>query len=90
MVQTRHMTLTQTADSSSDTDMDTSPRILALPAPKMPEQEETNRSLVALQPTHHAVPTMLPISEPSQSLQDLLTSLPSAVKIEELDFNYQQ
>ena len=88
MVQTRHMTLTQTADSSSDTDMDTSPRILSLPAPKMPEQKETDRSLVALQPTHHAVPTMLPISEPSQSLQDLLTSLPSAVKIEELDFNF--
>jgi hypothetical protein len=57
----------------------------ALPAPQQPEVIE---SIVALRPTHHDVPTILPISQPSQTLQDLLTSLPSAVKIEELDFNF--
>jgi len=33
---------------------------------------------------------MLPLSQPSQSFEELLTTLPSAVKIEELDFSYQQ
>jgi hypothetical protein len=84
MVRTRAMTI-RPADSSSDTDMDSSPRTTALPAPKQPEIIE---SVVAIRPIQHAVPTILPISQPSQTLQDLLTSLPSPVKIEELDFNF--
>ena len=75
MVRTRAMTI-QPADSSSDTDMDSSPRMNALPAPK---QVEIIESIVAIRPTQHAIPTTLPISQPSQTLQDLLTSLPSAV-----------
>ena len=84
MVRTRAMTI-RPADSSSDTDMETSPRMATLPAP---QQIEVIESVVAIRPTQHAVPTLLPISQPSQTLQDMLTSLPTAVKIEELDFNF--
>jgi hypothetical protein len=65
--------------------METSPRLPALPAP---QQVEVVESVIAIRPVQHAVPTLLPISQPSQTLQDMLTSLPSAVKIEELDFNF--
>jgi hypothetical protein len=88
MVQTRHMTLTETADSSSDTDMDGSPRVLALLAQYLPKNHNLTKRLVSIQPAHHAVPTILPISQLPETLETLLTQLPSAVKIEELDFSY--
>ena len=40
MVETRHMALLQTAESSSDTEMDTLSRVLALPAPRNQTQPE--------------------------------------------------
>ena len=86
MVQTRQMARIP-ADSSSDTEMETSPRLATITAPQI---EENTHSLIALQATHHAEPTILPISQPTSTFDHLCTQPPSAVKIEELDFTYQQ
>ena len=76
------------ADTSSDTEMETSPRVAALPAPAQPEQPETNNP-TALQLFQKPEPTIVPISQSDNTFEHLLTTLPSAVKIEELDFTFQ-
>lgn len=87
MVQTRNRTILQ-AESSSDTEMETSPRVLTLPAPTINIEEAGNNNIIAIRPQHSTLPTLLPISLPETTFETLSTQLPSSIKIEELDFTY--
>jgi hypothetical protein len=87
MVQTRQMASLQKADSSSDLEMETSPRIEALPAPTQPELPAICQP-PAQQLIQHQEPTIMPISQSDPTFEHLITTLPTAVKIEELDFTF--
>lgn len=76
------------ADTHCDTEMETSPRVAAQPAPTQPEQPETNHP-TALQLFQQQYHTIVPISQTDNTFEHLLTTLPSAIKIEELDFTFQ-
>ena len=77
------------ADHTSNTEMESSPRVAALPAPTLPEQPETNHP-TSLELFQQPELTIVPISQSENTFEHLLTTLPSAVKIEELDFTFQQ
>ena len=87
MVQTRQMASLPDADTSSDMEMETSPRIEALPAPTQPELPAMCHT-PALQLIQHQEPTIMPISQSDNTFEHLITTLPTAVKIEELDFTF--
>ena len=77
----------QDADTSSDMEMEISPRIEALPAHTHPEQLAICHP-PAEQLIQHQEPTIIPISQSDNTFEHLITTLPTAVKIEELDFTF--
>ena len=77
------------ADPIEDIDMDSSPRIESLPAPTQPQQPAICHT-AEVQVYQHQEPAIMPISQSDNSFEHLLTTLPTAVKIEELHFTVQQ
>ena len=62
--------------ASSDVDMETSPRTTSIPAiENKPHAEPVENNVVALIPSHNNEPTLLEITEPNITFEDLSSQL---------------
>ena len=78
-------------ESSSDIDMDSSPRCIEYPVENNKKTEEAPEiQTVALVPINNEVREPGEIAQYNTSFENLCTQLPTTIKIEELHFDYQQ
>ena len=75
MVQTRNMAITR-QPSSSDVEMETSPRKVEIPEiTNTPHNEQAENKIVALIPSNNSEPTLLEITEPDITFEALSSQL---------------
>jgi hypothetical protein len=76
-------------DLPDDTDMDESPKALALPAPTTPEHP-AGTAVQVIAPDDHHTPTTIHAYNPPSDLESIIASIPAPVHISNVQFNVQQ